>query len=358
MRRNLSLRYASALMAPPFLFIFAAAALNVAPAQVALLCSPAGGQSTQLRFQPLGQTELAPVVAEVAHVPGETTLGAVLPQSKTVLAVVTTTPSRDLSFAGSLVKLEAGKPPRFLADRVVPSTRPLITSDGRVFVQRGTIGTPGNERGAMRVDELTIDEISAATGAARTVLTFKGYFAFLIGAFDGRLLIYRLGTSGADVIAVHPDSLGVERLSPIAPLARDFAIDAANRALYYTQADRERRRWFIERLDLATHQVTALPVSSSDMALLPTLFPNGKISFSPGPGQGLRAVGSDQSHFASTGAGYERLRFFTARGTIAVGLNEAPSDFSTPFAVELRTGTRLPLAAPPKNLLDIAGVTE
>ncbi len=349
-----------ALMAPTLLSIFAAAALNAAPAQVALLCSPAGGQSTQLRFQPIGQTELAPVVAEVAHLPGETTLGAVLPRSKTVLAIITNTPTRDLSFAASLVKLEAGKPPRFLADRVVPVTRPLVTANGRVFVQRGTAGTPSNERGAMRVDELTIDEISSATGTARTVLAFKGYFTFLIGEFDGRLLIYRSGTNGADVIAVHPDSLGVEQLTPIAPLARDFTVDATNRALYYTQADRARRRWFIERLDLATHQITALPVSSADMALLPTLFPfpHARLSFSPGQGQGLREVGSDQSHFTATGSGYERVRFFAARGTVAVGLNEVPSDFATPFAVDLRLGTRLPLTAPPKSLLDIAGVIE
>jgi hypothetical protein len=339
----------------PFL---TAAVFSASPAEVALLCSPAGGQSTQLRFQPLGSLELAPVVAEVAHLPGESVLGSVLPHSKTVLAIATTAPTRDLSFAASLIRLEADAPPRFLADRVVPSTRPLVTSTGRVFVQRGKPGTVPTERGAMRVDSLTIDEISTLDGSARTVHTFTGFIAFLAGEFDGRLIVYRVGVEGADLIALHPDALSVTLLARITPLARDFVVDSKGRALYYTQGNPQRGQWFIERLDFDTLKTGALPARGFDMALLPTLFPKEPLAFSPGTGQGLRAVGTDKTVFPSTGKGYERLRAFAARGNIAIGLNEVPSDFATPFAVDLRTGKSIPFVAPAKNLLDIAGLTE
>lgn len=338
----------------------AAAALTASPAEVAMLCSPADGASTQLRFQRVGDTALAEVAAELAHLPGETVLGAVLPGTRSVLAIAATMPSRDLSFASSLVRLDAGKPPRFLVDKVVSSSRPFLTANGRIFVQRGTAGADPTTRGAMRVDALTIDEVSLRDGKPRTVLAFSGFFLFIAGEFDGRLLIYRAGVEGADIVAVHPDALSVQVLARITPLARDFVVDVKNRALYYTQGDPARGQWFLERLDLVTHKTSPLAAPRSfDMALLPTLFPQGTLAYSPKIGEGLRLVGGDRTVLAGQGnAGYERIRFFTRQGVLAIGLHEVPSDFPSPFAVDVRTGQALPLLAPPKARLDIAGVIE
>src|SRR4051812_5775958 len=97
--------------------------LSAAP-QVALLSTGPDGETTELRFQPLTEPRLAPVVARVAHLPGESVQGTLIRGTHQVVVVAVTEPRKDLSFASSAFLLEQGKPARLLADRIALGTRP------------------------------------------------------------------------------------------------------------------------------------------------------------------------------------------------------------------------------------------
>lgn len=313
--------------------------LATAP-DVALLSTAPEAEFSELRFQPLAQTQLAPVAARLFHLPRESVLGAVVPGTRQVLVVAATASQQDLSFASSLFLLEAGKPARLLADRIALSTRPLVTSEGRVFVQRGRAGEN-------RIDALTIDEIDLRTGRSREVLAFSGSTAFLAGNLGRELLVYRVGPQGADLIAVHADALGVRILIPkLAPLARDFVLTADGKALVYTQGEPSTGRWFIERLELATLARSRL-AEGGTMALLPTPLPDGRLAFAPGVGLGLRDL-EGATVVPPGGAGFERIRAFTRKG-VAIGLRETPGEFPAPIGG---------FVAPRDQRLDVAGVIE
>jgi hypothetical protein len=313
--------------------------LTAAP-DVALLSTAPEAEFSELRFQPLAQAQLAPVAARLFHLPRESVLGAVVPGTRQVLAVAATASQKDLSFASSLYLLEAGKPARLLADRIALATRPLVTAEGRVFVQRGRAGEN-------RIDALTIDEIDLRTGRSREVLAFSGSTAFLAGSLGRELLVYRVGPQGADLIAVHADALGVRILIPkLVPLARDFVLTPDGKALVYTQGAPSTGRWFVERLELATLARSRL-AEGGTMALLPTPLPDGRIAFAPGPGLGLRDLDGAMV-VPPGGMGFERIRAFTHKG-VAVGLRETPGEFPVPIGG---------FVAPHDQRLDVAGVVE
>jgi hypothetical protein len=313
--------------------------LLAAVPEVALLSTGGEAELTELRFQPVGSSPLAPIVARLTHLPRESVLGALIPNSRQVVAVAVTEPRKDLSFASSLFLLEAGKAPRLLVDRVALATRPLVTAEGRVFVQRGR----ATEN---RVDALTIDEVDLRSGRTRQILAFDGSTAFLAGSIGRELLVYRVGPLGADLIAVHVDALAIRTLIPkLTPLARDFALTADTHALLFTQGDPLTQRWFIERLDLSTLTRTRL-AEGPTMALLPTPLPDGRVGFAPSAGAGLRELGG-ATVLESRGPGFERIRAFTRQG-LPIGLHETPGEFPLPIG----------FAAPPQQRLEIAGVVE
>lgn len=324
-------------MLTPLLTLLAAAP------EVALLSTPGDGDTTELRFQRPGAAELSPAVASFTHVKRSTVLGALLPGTRTVVAVAQTKDARDPSWACSLVRLEPAKPAVTLVDRVAVSTRPLVTRDGRVFVQRG-------REGPNRVDAITIDEIDPRTGAARTVHSFDGYTAFLAGAFEGELIVYRVGPGGADLVAVHRDALGVRTLAKLHPMARDFATDG--RGLFFTTSDAG--GWLVARVDLRTGALTTA-ARSTHVAALPVLL-DGRLAASPGPAEGLRFAADGTLALLPHGPGFERVLHVT-RG-LAFVLHEVPSSFPHAYAVELKTGRALQLAAPKDVRLDLAGVIE
>ena len=309
--------------------------LAAAP-EVALLCSAGDGDVTELRLSRPG-AELAAPAARFSHVKRSTVLGAVLPGTRTVLAIAQTVDSRDTTWAASLVRLEPGQGPVTLVDRVAISTRPFVTPQGRVFVQRG------------RGEAITVDEVNPRTGATRTVHAFTGYTAFIAGAFEGELVLYRVGPAGADLVAVHVDALGVRPLTALAPMARDFA--AGGGALYFTTADEG--GWRVARVDLKSGALTTI-ARVSEVTALPTLL-DGRLALSPGPGEGLRFLDGTLA-LLPKGPGFERVR--EVRRGWAFALNEVPSDFPTAYAVELKTGRTLRLAAPAGMRLDLAGVLE
>ena len=317
--------------------------------EVALLCSRPGTTTTELRFQPLGSNKVSEPVATFSHLESAGAFGTLLPKSHVVLAVAETTMSHASMWHSEMFRLEPGVKPLALVDRVAIGTRPLVV-DGRVFLQRGRDGENG-------VDAITIDEVNPKTGVARTIHSYAGFWAFIAGAFEGEILVYRSGPERADLIAVHRDTMGVRTLINQMPaLAHDFAVDANGRALYFTLGDQATGRWHVERVDLKTGDRSRV-VEGDEVTLLPTVLPGSKLAFSPGPALGLRAAESDTVVLASHGPGFERVRSITRDG-IAVGLHEIPSEFPLTFAVELKTGKALTVAAPPQHQLDVAGVVE
>ena len=311
--------------------------LLAAAPDVALLSTAPDSEVTELRFQPLGDLHLAAPVARLSHVPQETVLGTLIPGTRRVVATAVAEPHRDLSFASSLFLLEANKPARLLCDRVALSTRPLVTVDGRVFVQRGQ----------PTEDALTIDEVDLRTGHTRELLSFHGSTAFLAGSLGREVLVYRVGPQGADLVAVHADALGVRVLIPsMQPLARDFAVAADGKSLLYTQGDSSTGQWYLERLDLQTLTRTRL-AEGPTMALLPTPLPDGRIAFAPAQGAGLKDL-EGKTVLDPSGPGFERVRAFTKK-RLAVGLHEIPGDFPRPLGG---------FAAPLAQRLDVAGIIE
>lgn len=323
--------------------------LATAP-EVALLSSR--GDTAELRFQPLGARELVAPAVRFTHAEGSDVFGALLPGSRVVVATATLRERRDLSFASALLRLEAGKPARVLADEVVYGTRPLVTAEGRVFVARGAPGIdPVDGHDALRIDALSVEEIHPHTGARRVVYTARGFATFLAGALGRELIIYEVAPAGARLIGVHVDTLAVREVYRLpAPLGFDFGVDAPRRRVLFTQGLPGADAFSVVSVDLSSGAVTRL-AEGPEVALLPTVLADGRVLISAGPGRGLRGVDGGRG-LPSTGSGYERVRLQQAG--LVLGLHERPSDFPSVFA--WRDGQRVPLATPPDSRLDLAGV--
>lgn len=319
--------------------------LAAAP-EVALLSSQ--GDVAELRFQPLGAAELTAPVVRFSHGEGSPVQGSLLPRTRVVVASAAMSARGDLSFSSALIRLEAGKPARVLADQLVYGSRPLVNAEGRVFVARGAAG---DERDGWRVDALSIDEIHPTTAARRLVYATSGYLTFLAGSLGRELIVYEVAPVGARLISVHVDTLAVRELVPsMAPLARDFVVDAPRRRVLFTQGTPGADGWFVEQVDLVTGSSTRL-ADGPEITLIPTVLADGRVLISGGAGDGLRTLDGARV-FPALGSGFERVQLQT-QGLI-LGLHERPGDFPNVFA--LKDGKPVRLLAPPDSRLDLAGV--
>lgn len=317
-----------------------------ASAEVAVLSSQ--NDVAELRFQPLGAAELVPPVARFSHAEGSAVKGSLIPRSRVVVASATMFPGGDLSFANSLIRLEAGKSPRVLADQLVYGSRPLVTAEGRVFVSRGVAGLePVDGRDALRVDALSIEEIDPTTATRRVVYSSAGYLTFLAGALGRELIIYEVAPLGARLIAVHADTFAVrELLHAMAPLGRDFVVDAPRHRVLFTQGVAD--RWLVEQVDLITGASSRL-AEGAEVTLMPAVLSDGRVLLNRG--EGLRTL-EGAPVFPANGRGFERISF--QQKNLIVGLLQRPSDFPVLFAV--KDGATQVLAAPSQSRLDVAGV--
>jgi hypothetical protein len=299
--------------------------LLAASPTVAVLTSH--GSTGELRFQPLDAKELVAPVASLQHAEGSPLLGSLLPGTRTVVATAVMADNGDVSFAAALFRLDE-KQVRMLATQVVYGSRPLISSEGRVFVSRGTAGALTN---AGRVDELTVDEVNPSTGKLRTVYSANGFLLFLVGSFGREVFIYELTPSSARLLAVHADTLGVRELIAQLPSnPRDFFVDAKGARVFFTHAAGD--EWRVAELSVRTREWKDV-AASADIALLPAVLADGTLTFNDGP------------HERFGKQGYERL----------VGndfaLHEVPGDFPSLY---VRSTQRL---LPISNVrIDVAGV--
>ncbi len=330
------------------MFALSVVSLLCAAPDVALLSTAEAGGSTELRFQPAEGPLTAPV-ATVRHVPGSTVKGALLSERR-VAVVAQHEPRRDPSFAAALFRLEPKRPTVTLVDGVALASAPVVTGPHTVVVQRGS---PGEERlGSLRVDHLTLDEVHVLTGRVRRLVDFEGTQLFPALVVGRELVVYRVGQEGADVTALHLDTLAQRPLAVgLPPLGFDFA-RGADGAVYFTLGDPVGRRWTVQRLQLDTGARKEV-ASGPDVALLPTVL-RGRLAVAAGPGLGLVNADTRAPALSALGDGYERV--VAASGDFAVVLHEVPSDFNAAFAVDLSRGRSVRYPSPPRALLAIAGV--
>lgn len=324
-----------------------AAAVATAAPVAALLVTPVGSSETSLMLQPVGGAR-APAVASLRHVPDAEVRGALLPDGQRVVAVAQTDARKDPSWASSLFLLEAGKPAKLLADAVFHASRPLVLADGRVAVERGAAG-PGHVD-APRVDALRVDVVSPSTGATETVHSWSGLTTHLCGALDDEVFVYRVGPGGADLVAVDVDGDGdgAPRVlaDSIPAFARDFSVDAATRALVYT--NRDDAGWRVVRLDLATLARTTVARADA-VSVTPHVWRGGTVIVNDGQG----AVALDGSLQRPLGAGFDELRALGAEH--AAFLHRVPGRLPEPFVVDA-AGVATPLPRPAGARVEIAGL--
>ena len=327
----------------------------IAGPRVALLATPPGGSHTSLYLVTPGDTgaTLAPA-ATLTHLEGAAVRGATVPGSDTIAVVADTLAARDLSFAASLFRVAPHHPPELVCDRVVHSSRPLVTASGRVFVSRGVAG-PVTDKG-YRVDALTVDEIDLATGATRPILSHAGYVTFLAGAHEREILVYRVSAHSADLVGVDPDTGATRVITELLPFARDFSVDPARGAIVFLERDpHDSRAWTIDRIDLASGARTRLHQSAS-MSLAPFAWPGGGVAWSVEGRGGLALLGKGRPLSpAPLGAGVDLVRALSTDGAWAALLHTVAGELPQPFAVDTRTGQARALPAPGGARIEIAG---
>ncbi|WP_437959731.1 hypothetical protein WME76_08840 [Sorangium sp. So ce119] len=334
---------------------------SAASTRVAILATYPGAALTTLHIASLGGAKAGPALATLRHLSDAVVRARVVPRTPIVLATADTSPSRDRSFNASLFRIEPHAAPVALCDGVVHASRPLVTAGGRVFVSRGVAGPeppPDGDLARLRVDALTIDEVDLATGATRAVHRHTGYLAFLAGAWDDELVVYRVAPRSADIVLVNPDTGATRVIAPsIPPFARDFSIDAAAGALVYQgRHEVDPGTWVIERLDLKTGKRTRIETSASN-GLAPHAWPGGGLAYTPDRRTGLVLVGARAALRGPLGAGVDAVQAVSPDAAWVAALHTNPSAFPVPFAIHAESGEVAAIPAPSGARIAVAGFT-
>jgi hypothetical protein len=343
----------SAAQPPPSDGTPAPPALGPAPA-VALIATMPGADLSRLYVVGPGQA-LPPATLEFHHLPGGSVRAEVWSQAPVVLATARTTPGRDRSFDGGLYRLDPATGVKQLCTNLTHASRPLITPTGRVFVSRGTAGPPPASGGSLRVDELTIDEVDPQSGAVTTVHKSAGYLVHLAGWHDGRLLLYRLGPTLADLVALSPQTGKIEILLPaLPPFARDFSVDPkASRLVYRNRHQSDARRWVVDTLDLTTRAQNRLYEGES-FSLAPHVWPGGAVAFNP-KRQGLRLQGTKDPIASPMGPGVDLIRSVSETERFVAALHTVQGRLPVPFVMDRHSGAMERLTTPSGSRVAIAG---
>jgi hypothetical protein len=233
---------------------------------LAVLLTHAADPRTELAFIDASGTTVA---ASFEHLPDASLRGRLIPGTRTALVVADRAPG---DYGGALLRIENGRVTQ-LCDGLYHASTPLITSEGRIFVERGKAGPQGPE---LRVDDLTVEEWTSQ--GLRVAWRGRGYTAHLAGSSNGEILIYAPSPSGAPLLGVKDGRVRTivkELRSP-----RDFHVD--DDQLYLSQiADRQ---WTVDRVDLASGKLERLHSQAAPTAPHPF---RGDVAFND---QGLRLL--------------------------------------------------------------------
>jgi dipeptidyl aminopeptidase/acylaminoacyl peptidase len=331
----------------------------VAP-RVVMLSGQPGSTRTEVMVASPGTNVAPQAFASLDHLPGAIVKGAVLPGGSTAVVVADTLPARELSWAASLLLVEPGLPPRQLVDRVYHASRPLVSSDGRVFVQRGTAGSDGSKDGqklALRVDELAVDEVDLSSGSTRTILSWQGHETHLAGQLDHEIIVYRVGPQGADLVAVHMDTAHVRVVVPSwPPMARDFSVDESGRGIVAQQLDDgPPRQWVVQHVSLDTGARRTL-ASSTHRDLVPYVFPDGAVLVNPPDRRGPSMLSSPIGVKGLGGPGVMWLRTTSPDRNWITGTWAVPGTLPVGIVVRASDGKVLRVPSVEGHRVDVIGV--
>jgi hypothetical protein len=346
----ISLLLATLVLASPAPPAPAAPPSTVAAPPIALLASSHG--RTELFVVRAGDRTPGPVLAAFDHVDGSVR-GALLPDGS-VLAAAPVRADSDRSFDGGLWRLETNGRARLLCDALTHASRPL-SADGRAFVVRGATGAAPVE-GAMRVDELTVDEVDPASGALVTLHRYRGYLVHLAGFHDGRVVAYRVGPGVADIVAIEAAGGAVSSLLPsLPPFARDFSL-AGDRLVFRGRDERDASTWVIDALDVGSSARQRL-FQGASFTLTPHAWPDGGVAFNA-RSDGLALLGSSDPVRAPLGAGVDVVRAISGDARFVAAVHTEVHSFEVPFVLERALGVSARLPAPLDRRIDIVGFVE
>lgn len=317
-----------------------------------MLVGTPGEEASTLIFQSPGAGAPAEGAATLRHLPWAVIRGRVLPGTRTALVVADTARRGDGSFGATLLRISPGAAPEVLADRVFHATRPLVTSTGRVFVERGI-------EGPARVDRLSIDEVNPMTGEARPVHAFEGYTTHLVGALGDELLVYRVRYQHADLVAVHMDTGTTRKLrGELVPFARDFSVDEVTRVLRWTTLETATGDWVVVAMN-ADEGVETVIARAQRPSLAASAWPGGRWAFNPGGDRGLAlSEGEDQRRIAPLGPGADVVRAATGNGAWVALDHTRPSSLPAPFVMSQDGKRVLRIAVPEGMRSEILGFVE
>lgn len=329
--------------------------------EVAVIVTPPESETSTLHFVRVGETEWSPAVAQLTHIRSAEVKSVVLPGTRTVLAIVQLFQAQDESWASGLVRLLANEAPVMLADRVYHASRPLVSNEGRVFVQRGRAGPPPSMEealsGHLRVDNLTIEEINPRTGEATTLYSTQGYLAHLAGVYRDEVLIYRVAFQQAQLLAVNMNTQAIRVLiSSMVPMARDFQVDAKRGLLRMTQANLSSRQWEIQELQLEQKELRTV-ATGRHVALLPSSWPKETFVYNPNE-NGWELP--NRRRLSPFGAGIDEVRAFSADENWVAAIHTYADGSRFAFVAETQSPqhTAWSLPTSPSSRIDLAGFIE
>lgn len=329
------------------------------PPAVALLVTPPRGDASELVVV---DGASAPVrLGSVAHLVDASVHGALLPSGQAVV-VADDAPRSDRSWASALFLVEGGKPGVRIASDVAHAARPVVTEDGKVIVERGAAGPQETSGGKlrMRVDDISVDAIDPATGAATPLYTGSGYTAHVAGVLGGEVLVYRVGPQGADLVAIDRASRALRVVVPSWPaLARDFSVDATNGALVVQQTRvataTAPQTNVLERIDVKTGARTEL-AQGVGRDLVPFALPSGAVLYTPAGSDRVAVAGASAP--APTPALPPASFFWASHATSAfvAGLVVQGGELPAPVVVDAKTGAVHAVPAPPDRRVEVVGI--
>ena len=260
----------------------------------------------------------------------------------------------DRDWGSALYRIESGKDAQRLIGGVVHAGLPLASDDGLVYVERGKSGAfpaPGH----LREDSISVDAVDPSSGQMRALYTWTGYALHLAGELGRELFVYRVGSAGADVLAVDRATGASRVVASVAPFARDFSVDVTRRALVLSNRDAtDAHRWVVLRIDLASGTSTEL-ASAVDDAPSPFALPQGTVVYSAPGRTGLAFDGPvGAAPLAPLGAGFDAVRAASADGAWIALLHVPATGYDESVAVHLRTRRVVRLAGHDERV-EIAG---